>query len=162
MIVSDNNIVAYLMIDGERTAEARAVRAKDPDWILPPLWRYEFQNVLVTYGKRGKLSRDRCRMLWEEALSTFSVNEETVPASYALDLALTNEISAYDAHYIALATIRQIPLITEDRELQRKFPTIALSMNRFLQPPETSMVMERKAPYRRRRGEKTVTSTPVS
>ena len=44
MIVVDVNVIAYLLINGEKTVEARSVRELDSDWIVPDLWRDEFLN----------------------------------------------------------------------------------------------------------------------
>jgi len=55
VIVSDTNLVAYLLINGDHTATARAVYQRDPDWRLPPLWRAEFLNVLTTTVRKGVL-----------------------------------------------------------------------------------------------------------
>jgi hypothetical protein len=42
-----------------------------------------------------------------------------------------------------------IQCVTEDRELQGKFPNIAVSMDGFLKNPGINGVHERKAQYRR-------------
>jgi hypothetical protein len=57
VIDADTNLVAYLLIDGDATPQARAAWQKDPDWILPPLWRSEFLNVLATSVRHGVLDR---------------------------------------------------------------------------------------------------------
>jgi predicted nucleic acid-binding protein len=44
MIVVDTNVVAYLLLGGEKTGEARMVFHKDPTWAAPLLWRSEFRN----------------------------------------------------------------------------------------------------------------------
>ena len=48
MIVVDTNVIAYVLIEGDKTALAQQVAKKDPDWKVPPLWRHEFLNVLAT------------------------------------------------------------------------------------------------------------------
>ena len=50
----------------------------------------------------------------------------------ALLLAAEHQISAYDAQYVALALAHKLPLISEDRALQRKFPEIVLLAGRIL------------------------------
>ena len=49
MIVIDTNVVAYLLIEGERTSACRRAFAKDPEWCAPFLWRSEFRNVLTMH-----------------------------------------------------------------------------------------------------------------
>jgi hypothetical protein len=45
-----------------------------------------------------------------------------------------------------------IPCVTEDRELQEKFPGIAISMDGFLKPESTDVVREAKERYQKRKG----------
>lgn len=52
MIVVDANVLAYALMDGPATAQARRAREIDPDWRVPPLCRHEFLSVLATYVRR--------------------------------------------------------------------------------------------------------------
>jgi len=56
MIVVDTNVIAYLMIPGDYTAQARAALWKDPQWAAPLLWRSEFNNVLALYMRHEEFS----------------------------------------------------------------------------------------------------------
>jgi hypothetical protein len=58
-------------------------------------------------------------------------------------------MTAYDGQFIALAMDMGILCVTEDRELQGKFPGIAVSIERFLEPAPADRVHEGRATYRR-------------
>jgi predicted nucleic acid-binding protein len=49
----------------------------------------------------------------------------------ALDLAVENDISACDAQYLALARNLGVVCVSEDRQLPRRFPGLAVSMAAF-------------------------------
>ena len=132
MIVVDANVLAYALIDGERTAAARAVFEKDPDWRLPSLWRHELLNVLATYARHGGAPVAKVRAIWRTALERFTEGEEPVDGEAVLDLAVEHGISAYDAQYAALAQRLDVELVTEDRRLLRALPAVAISMREFL------------------------------
>lgn len=132
MIVVDANVIAYSVVEGRMTAVALSVRDRDPHWLVPLLWRSELMNILAVYARRRGLSFPECLRIWEGAARAFSPNERDPDARMVLDLAITRAISAYDAQYIALALMYAVACVTEDRELLRKFPGVALSMEAFL------------------------------
>ncbi|HSG40567.1 MAG TPA: VapC toxin family PIN domain ribonuclease, partial [Thermoanaerobaculia bacterium] len=68
MIVVDTNVLAYLLIEGEKTELATAVWRLDPEWRLPVLWRHEFLNILATYVKAGGAEVSDAEQIWKEAL----------------------------------------------------------------------------------------------
>jgi hypothetical protein len=45
LTVADASLVAYLIIAGERMATAHAVWEADSEWMLPRLWRGEFERL---------------------------------------------------------------------------------------------------------------------
>ena len=128
MIVVDVNVVAYFMIEGEKTSQARDLLKHDSNWRLPSLWRHEYLNVLATFTREGGATLADARRLWRQATQLFGSLERRVDMESALALADAQRISAYDAQYIALAQQLQTVCVTEDRRLRRAFPEVARSM----------------------------------
>lgn len=131
MIVADVNTVAYLLIEGDKTALAQQIFQKDSDWCMPPLWRHEFLNVLATLVRHGSGKLADAEQIWHTALDLFGGQERAIDPVSVLRLASQSGASAYDAQYIALAQEFGVPCVTEDRKLASKFPTIAYSMQMF-------------------------------
>lgn len=53
MIVVDTNILAYLYLPNDLTANAEKLLRQEPEWAAPILWRSEFRNVLTGYLHRS-------------------------------------------------------------------------------------------------------------
>jgi predicted nucleic acid-binding protein len=151
MIVVDSNIITARNLTSSRTPEAKQVEEKDPVWIVPVLWRYEFQNILATAIKAKQIKSEQALDIWEKVSNILIDNECEPTASKVIDLVAQYEISAYDGQFIAVALEMGILCVTEDRELQEKFPGIAISMDEFLKPESTYVVREAKARYRKRK-----------
>jgi predicted nucleic acid-binding protein len=149
MIVVDSNVVAARNLTSSLTSEAKQVEEKDPVWIVPVLWRYEFQNILATAIKAKQIKPGQTLDIWEKVSRTLIENECEPPTSKVIDLVAQYGITAYDGQFIAVALEMGIPCLTEDRELQDKFPGIAISMKEFLKPESTYVVREAKVRYRR-------------
>ena len=153
MIVVDWNIVAARNLTSSLTSEAKQVEEKDPVWIVPVLWRYEFQNILATAIKSKQIKPEQALDTWEKVSKILIENECEPPAPRVIDLVAQYGITAYDGQFIAVALEMGIPCLTEDRELQEKFPGIAVSMGEFLKPestPESNYVVrEAKPRYRK-------------
>jgi len=131
VIVVDVNVVAYFLVEGEKTAVARDLLHRDPDWRLPALWRHEYLNVLAMFAREGGATVAEARTLWRRAVELFGPREQSVDMELALVLATENRISAYDAQYIALARQLQTVCITEDQRLLKTFPTLTRAMQAF-------------------------------
>jgi predicted nucleic acid-binding protein len=87
MIVTDANLLAYLVMPGERTEEAEAVLAKDPTWVAPALWRSELRSVVHKYIMRGDLTVARAVALLGQADEVLGGREGDVDSQEVLDLA---------------------------------------------------------------------------
>ncbi len=151
MIVVDSNIVAARNLTSSLTSEAKQVEEKDPVWIVPVLWRYEFQNILASALKAKQIKPEQALNIWERVSNILIENEYEPSASKVINLVTQYGITAYDGQFIAVALEMGIPCVTEDRELQEKFPGIAISMNEFLKPESTYVVREAKVRYHKRK-----------
>jgi len=132
VIVTDTNILAYLLIEGDRTKVCRKVLAMDPEWCAPFLWRSEFRNVLTTHMHHAgmKLAGAIARMAQAEAL--LAGREYSISSDVVLDLTTTNPVSAYDAEFVCLADKLGTVLITTDKLLLEKFSGIAISPEYYI------------------------------
>jgi len=131
MIVVDTNIIAYSLIEGDRTGQVLKARDRDPAWLVPGLWRHEFLNVLSTFTRRKLLTLSQAEDTWKNAVRMLHKKEHPVDHASALRLSVENSISAYDAHYIALAKSLGVRCMTEDRALLNKFPGLTISAGKM-------------------------------
>jgi predicted nucleic acid-binding protein len=132
VIVADTNLVAYLLIEGDRTATARAVWEKDPRWMLPTLWRSEFLNVLTTAMRAGVLTLSQAHDTWRVAQTIFGNSEVEPSGDDVLNAAADRKLSAYDAQFVVAAADLKVPLVTADRRLQKACPDLAVAPERFV------------------------------
>ena len=132
MIVVDTNTIAYLYIQGQRTAQAEKVLMKDKEWIAPLLWRSEFMSVLALCFRQGTLSLDNALVVAEEAQRFMQDREFDVSPAQVLQLVSASKCSSYDCEFVTLAESFQVPLITSDKKLLKNFPSIAISMEKFV------------------------------
>jgi predicted nucleic acid-binding protein len=131
VIVADTNLIVYLFITGDQTALAQKVLAKDPYWIVPPLWQSEFRNVLAAYMRRG-MTLSRAKDLMSDALMTLEKREILPPYQKVLELITETDCTAYDCEFVALAQQLSIQLVTADKQLLARFPACAISLEEFL------------------------------
>ncbi len=131
MIVVDTNVVAYLLLGGEKTPGARLAFRKDPVWAAPLLWRSEFRNVLAAYLRRGRLSLVDALEVMREAEAVFHGVEYSVESGHILKLASESACSAYDCEFVALAQQLNVPLVTSDAEILKEYPQTAISLEAF-------------------------------
>ena len=151
MIVVDSNILTARNLTSSLTSKAKQVEDKDPVWIVPVLWRYEFQNILATAIKAKQIKPEQALDVWEKVSGILIENECEPSACMVIDLIAEYGITAYDGQFIAVALEMGIPCVTEDRELQETFSGVAISMDGFLKPEPIYIVQEAKERYRKRK-----------
>ena len=128
MIVVDSNVMAYLYLPGERTADAEALLEQDPEWAAPVLWRSEFRNILAGYTRRKTLTFEQACSLQSEAEDLLSGSEFEVDSRTVLELVRDSDCSAYDCEFIALAIKLETKLVTADKKMLRAFPNRTMAL----------------------------------
>lgn len=152
MIVVDSNVLAARNLTSRLTKYAEEVEKQDPVWIVPQLWRYEFENILATAVRANQITPDDASAAWRKVSIQMAENEHEPSPEKVLDLAIRHRITGYDANFIALAMEMGVFCITEDEELKEKFPTIAVSMADFIrQGTGDQLVREPRVAYRTRK-----------
>lgn len=129
MIVVDTNVIAYLYLPCEFSAQAETLLMHDAEWAAPLLWRSEFRNILAGYIRRETVTLEQANSLQDEAEALLHGLEFEVESRLVLDLVNKSDCSAYDCEFIALAERLDTKLITMDKKLLRAFPkrTMALA-----------------------------------
>ncbi len=125
MIVVDTNVIAYLLIQGDKTTLAENLFRRDPEWAAPLLWRSEFMNVLTLTVRHRGMTRSHALCVMKQAERVVSGREFTVHPTDVLRLSMNSRSSAYDCEFVVLAEDLDVPLVTADRRILTEFPVIA-------------------------------------
>jgi predicted nucleic acid-binding protein len=133
MIVVDVSVVAYLLIEGDKSPLALQVYQRDAEWCVPALWRYEFLNVLGAYVRQGGGNPEDAEAIWQRAVRWLGGQEKNVDLVQALRLAHQHSIIPSDAQYIELATALGLHYVTEKPQLLELFPLLTKSMQAFVE-----------------------------
>jgi len=131
VIVADTNLISYLLIEGDQTELARQVWVRDHEWAMPPLWRSEFLNVLAVSHKVGALDEEQALFLWRSSSIFLDTTEVEPDGEQVLEIAMNSGISAYDAHFVAVANELGVPLVTADKRLLVRCEDVAISITSF-------------------------------
>jgi predicted nucleic acid-binding protein len=132
VIVTDTNLLVYLYIRGQRTAQAEAVLVRDPAWMAPLLWRSEFRNTLAGLVHRRDVDLDDAVRIAHDAERRMGGAEFSVASQLVLQLANRSRCSAYDCEFVALAQDLRVPFVTADRQVLVAFPSTAVSPTDFV------------------------------
>ena len=132
MIVADSNLIAYLLIPGDKSELADAVLLKDADWAVPLICRSEIRNILALYMRHEGMSLAQGRTTMEKAERLWNGREYAVPSDDVLELTYRHDVTAYDGEFVVLAKQLGIPLVTFDKAVLKAFPNVAIAADGFL------------------------------
>jgi predicted nucleic acid-binding protein len=118
--VVDASCVIRAVVDGSEEALGwlDSIEARETDASAPDLMFAEVANSLVRHVRTGRMSSLEA----DTAISTIAALPIATTgcrmlAESALSLALGRGVTAYDAHYLALAEAEEAVLVTADRRL---------------------------------------------
>lgn len=146
MIVADTNLVAYLLIPGDRTEASEEVLRKDPKWCAPVLWRSELRNVLALYMRQQGMTLLQAILTMEKAEKLLGNHEYVIPSDSILGVVAGTSLSAYDAEFVSLAEHLEVKLVTADAKILAAAPKTALSPESFVRAKSTKRKALRRAP----------------
>ena len=122
-LVVDASVAAAWVLPDEDNAAADAIlhRVAAEGGVVPDLIWHELRNILLMAARRGRLvgseivpSLLRLRRLPLETTDSAAGGDAALIA-----IALSRDLTAYDAAYLLLAKERGLPLATADRALRR-------------------------------------------
>ena len=131
MIVVDTNIIGYLYLGSDRSAQAEQALFRDAEWAAPLLWRSELRNVLAKYIRNEWLSLEDAVQIMDEAIDMMRNREFEMSSLQVLSLAARSACSAYDCEFVTLARALEVPLVTVDRQVLEQFSETAISLEDF-------------------------------
>ncbi len=86
--------------------------------LVPPIFWSEVTNVLTMAIRRSRITQSFAEQALD-ALQNFGIAEYHVRPQDSLTLAISMQMSAYDAQYLVLAQDTSAPLWTLDKRLQQ-------------------------------------------
>lgn len=119
MIVVDASVLANMVAYAdERGKKARAALARDAEWAAPEHWKAEVFSVIRGLALGGKITEDRA--VWAlDLLPRLGIDQVSLDGLLLKMWQLRDNISGYDAAYVALAEQRRLTLMTSDARLAR-------------------------------------------
>jgi predicted nucleic acid-binding protein len=128
MFIVDTNVVAYLLIHGDHTADAQKLHGRDPDWRSEAFLLVEFTNVLASSIAMKRMTVALAQNFLAKAIGLFDGKLARVDHSVVLAIAARHRVSAYDARFLALADQLGRRLVTEDTRLRAAAPALTQSL----------------------------------
>src|SRR5215216_4307992 len=128
MFIVDTNVVAYLLIHGDNTADAQKLYGRDPDWRSEAFLLVEFTNVLASSIATKRMTLTLARNFLAKAMGLFDGKLARVDHSVVLAIAVRHRVSAYDARFLALADQLGRRLVTEDTRVRAAAPALTQSL----------------------------------
>jgi predicted nucleic acid-binding protein len=128
ILVDNNALVDLFLGEAPFLIAAEALRLKFPDWVAPPLIRYEFGNVLRTYVRLKGVAEEKAERILSKGLSILTFCEEP-EEDVILREAHASGLTFYDASYVACARLHGLRLYTRDKGILQNCPNVSAKIS---------------------------------
>ena len=125
-------MLARLVLPGEDAYLPEQVLRRDPEWVAPALVHSELRNVLATWIRLGRITREEGNGAASRAERLMDGREVAVSTPEVLELAERSGCTAYDCEFVAVARELDAMLVTSDRQVLSAFPETAVSPEAFV------------------------------
>lgn len=120
MIVVDANVMVMALASSTTQGDsARAVMFADDDWMAPAHMPLEVVRTLGKAVRGDRLTADAAEAAFRALIATQIEYSRTDVVLLQIVWAMHENISAYDAAYLAVAAMHDAPLVTFDARLAR-------------------------------------------
>lgn len=125
--IVDTNVVAYYLLGTETfLEEAQQFWRSVEEVSAPSHWEAELANAVWMAVRSGVLPADEGHLKLDLAARLGIESAPNQPLwQPALRRSLDSGIAIYDTLFVELAVHRDLPLVTFDREILKKFPDVA-------------------------------------
>ncbi|AYG70025.1 MULTISPECIES: type II toxin-antitoxin system VapC family toxin [unclassified Rhizobium] len=117
--VLDASIAAAWFLPDEQhdAADLLMTDLRSSAGLVPGLFWFETRNLFLVAERRGRLRPGEALLLMTQLRGLSLDDAGSGSDSLVLDLAARHMLTAYDASYVALAKMRDLPLATADRKM---------------------------------------------
>jgi predicted nucleic acid-binding protein len=130
VIVADTNLLVYLFVRGPHTDAATEALSRDPVWVAPPAYRYEFLNVMATHVRKGEFDMQKALDIMRQAEQTVQVLPDP-DRELVLRTSVGVSIGSYDCEFVEPARSWRTRVVTADVKLLKTFGDVAVSIDDF-------------------------------
>lgn len=133
-VVLDCSMTMAWLFEDEKTKKSEVLLthlSEDYSARVPALWAWEVSNVLLVAQRRKRITRAQASgFLSMLQVLPIRMDEKALHLAHdaTYELALEQDLTAYDAAYLEIALRRQLPIATLDKKLNAAAKELGLTV----------------------------------